>query len=46
LGFFKTAMEKRGFPTLSFSSVYTLENGGASLHRAGTLNFSSYPKDG
>jgi hypothetical protein len=44
MGFFKTAPEKRGFQTPSFSNAYAHENGGPSLHRAGALNFSRCPE--
>jgi len=40
LGFFKTALDKRGSRALSFSCAYAHENGSMSLHRTGTLNFS------
>jgi hypothetical protein len=43
MGFFKTAPEEHGFQAPSFSSAYAQRNGGISLRRPGTLNFSRYP---
>jgi hypothetical protein len=40
MGFFKTAPEKHGFQAPSFSSAYAHKNGGMSLRRTGTWNFS------
>jgi hypothetical protein len=43
MGFFETAPEKHGFQAPSFSSAYAQKNGGTSLRRTSTLNFSRYP---